>query len=86
MDKESKAYARCKACNAQFYPRWNEALGQFEELCNVCLPIAEGAARDAYTEEEELDFLDQQANALGDLYKEDEYLIDFDKQVWKDYK
>lgn len=36
-DLAEKAYARCKACDAQFYPLWIKEWGIFEELCPKCL-------------------------------------------------
>jgi len=44
---------RCKACDAQFTPNWNEEHGEFEDLCEVCLPVALDAAEGMnYTESE----------------------------------
>lgn len=37
MNLEDMAYARCKACDTQFYPSWREERGEFEELCSTCI-------------------------------------------------
>ena len=45
------AYARCKACDASFYPQWRPARQAFEELCPACLKAA--FVLDYYDEDEE---------------------------------
>ena len=47
MYKSDEGYARCKACDRQFYPRWIDEtkpcgtrVQMFEELCWKCLGIA----------------------------------------------
>lgn len=49
VNESEKSYARCKACDASFYPYWREEINQFEDLCNFCLQAI-------YTEEEEFLF------------------------------
>ena len=39
MSKD-KSYARCKACDRGFYPRWRKDRKEFEELCWECSSIA----------------------------------------------
>lgn len=34
---KDKAYARCKACDAQFFPKWRKDIQEFEDLCDDCL-------------------------------------------------
>ena len=34
-----KAYARCRACDTQYYPRWREDIEQFEDMCDTCIPL-----------------------------------------------
>jgi hypothetical protein len=41
---DAKSYARCKACNGQFYPQWNKITDSFEDMCWKCVPIAMRAA------------------------------------------
>lgn len=43
--KESKAYARCRACNTQFYPTLYRETGTFEELCSVCKEVSSMTSR-----------------------------------------
>lgn len=45
------AYARCKACNAQFYPKWRPRLKEFESLCPTCIQAA--SMVDYYDSDEE---------------------------------
>jgi hypothetical protein len=51
-DLAEKAYARCKACDAQFYPSWVKEWGIFEELCPKCLETID------YSEETEYNITD----------------------------
>lgn len=46
-DVREIGYARCKACDTQFYPSWRDDIKpcgtrvkRFEDLCNVCLSSA----------------------------------------------
>ena len=43
-EQSSRAYARCKACNRRYYPKWNIYRKEFESLCWSCKPIAIAAA------------------------------------------
>ena len=40
-----RGYARCKACDRRFYPKWHQDRKQFEDMCWQCLPISIAAAR-----------------------------------------
>jgi hypothetical protein len=62
-DLAEKAYARCKACDSQFYPLWIKEWGIFEELCPKCL--------------EKIDYSDEtDYNNISDDRFIDGYLLD----------
>jgi len=68
-------YARCKACDKRFYPRWLERFKVFTDLCYRCKPKSDKAIRDA---EETNNLLakivtDYDTGVHGDLALEDEY-------------
>ena len=40
-----KAYARCKACDRQFYPSWRQDIEKYEDLCWSCMKVSQYTAR-----------------------------------------
>lgn len=56
MEIDDLKYARCKACDAQFYPAWIPKRLVFEELCHACRHSAMKAAY--LPEDTEDNFLD----------------------------
>jgi len=76
MSELSKnAYARCKACNKSFYPKWKEKFKVFEDLCWRCLPKSEIALVELEQDKALLSRVVQEhdTGVHGDLALEDEY-------------
>ena len=83
---ESRGYARCKACDNRFYPRWIAKAGVFEDMCHFCLNISMVAAhvKSDHSDEHDYAYLtEQQEGAVTDsLYELDESLEVLDESTF----